>query len=251
MNLASNAIKYTEAGFVRVQLSCKEFPSLDKDRPTSHVSLSITDSGRGISEEYLRHHLYTPFAQENDISSGTGLGLSIVHQIIKDVNGEIDVKSELRQGTSVMVDVTLEKQMQSDQAKDPQYELAPENVRKYTKGRSVCLVGFDTYPDIKYTAPSVQSTDSTRMAYLKQSIAHLCSDWFEMTIASARQDSAGHADVYISTEAAVEAAELRTNHGADDSTTPRRHEFPRIVLCGKPSDYHQDKFPNVVYLSQP
>jgi len=101
-NLFGNALKYTEAGFVRVSLSAVPIPS----RPKSFVvTLEIQDSGLGMSKEYIQHRLYTPFAQANPMSAGTGLGLSIVRQLINDLDGSIDIESEVGYGTWVKVSV--------------------------------------------------------------------------------------------------------------------------------------------------
>jgi signal transduction histidine kinase len=53
----------------------------------------------------VKHRLYTPFAQENPMSVGTGLGLSIVRQLVNDLDGKIDIDSEVDYGTLVKVSV--------------------------------------------------------------------------------------------------------------------------------------------------
>ena len=82
MNIFGNAQKYTEKGFIRVTLRAQDGDHLetaDEDlvRRTA-LSLTIQDSGRGMSSEYLQQKLYSPFAQEDTFASGLGLGLSIV-----------------------------------------------------------------------------------------------------------------------------------------------------------------------------
>ncbi|KAK0618709.1 Autoinducer 2 sensor kinase/phosphatase LuxQ [Lasiodiplodia hormozganensis] len=117
MNLFGNAIKYTRNGFIRVSLSAKDIkdtPSQNtngtQDLPaTSIVTLTISDSGQGISPEYLRTKLFTPFAQENPINPGTGLGLSLVRSIVDMLNGEINIRSALGVGTDVVVTLPMVK----------------------------------------------------------------------------------------------------------------------------------------------
>lgn len=79
--------RYTDAnkpGFVRVATKVEhESPTRDGKSVQSTISLTVTDSGKGISEEFLKTHLFTPFAQEDSLSPGTGLGLSIVKHIGK------------------------------------------------------------------------------------------------------------------------------------------------------------------------
>lgn len=70
--------------------------------PRACVVLTITDTGRGISNDFVRTKLFTAFAQENSLSSGTGLGLSIVRSIVALLEGEIAIKSELGRGTGLL-----------------------------------------------------------------------------------------------------------------------------------------------------
>lgn len=80
MNIFGNANKYTDSGFIIVQLSVREIKKEDATGFTcQHVFvMRIIDSGRGMSTEYMERKLYTPFAQEDSFSPGIGLGLSIV-----------------------------------------------------------------------------------------------------------------------------------------------------------------------------
>lgn len=111
MNLFGNALKYTKHGYINVSLRTVGQGSQrgdqavkfdQRDKPTL-VKLTVTDTGQGISPEYLRTKIFTPFAQENAKSAGTGLGLSIVRNIVNMLQGEIDIKSILNVGTMVIV----------------------------------------------------------------------------------------------------------------------------------------------------
>ncbi len=107
MNLLGNALKYTTRGYVRIKLDATEMDDLQpagtaEPIPRSCVTLTVTDTGKGISSDFIRTKLFTPFAQENSLSSGTGLGLSIVRSIIALLEGEIAVKSELGRGTGTL-----------------------------------------------------------------------------------------------------------------------------------------------------
>jgi signal transduction histidine kinase len=104
MNLLGNALKYTSHGYVRMMLEAVEMedlqvPGTTERIPRSMVTVTITDTGKGISSEFLRSKLFTPFAQENSLSSGTGLGLSIVKMIVQLLEGELTVDSEVGRGT--------------------------------------------------------------------------------------------------------------------------------------------------------
>ena len=67
------------------------------------VKLTVQDTGQGISPEYLRTRVFTPFAQENANSAGAGLGLSIVRSLVNMLQGDIDIKSIVNTGTIVVV----------------------------------------------------------------------------------------------------------------------------------------------------
>ncbi|MFC1804996.1 ATP-binding protein [Candidatus Omnitrophota bacterium] len=93
-NLISNALKFTDKGFVEVSLR----------EVDSGISCSIVDSGRGISKENMPK-LFNKFQQfgltAGPGEKGTGLGLSISKGIIEMHGGNIQAESELDKGTKV------------------------------------------------------------------------------------------------------------------------------------------------------
>lgn len=111
MNIFGNALKYTEKGTIEIKLRLESTMATPDDHETEdqvkRVIISITDTGKGISSEYLRTRLYTPFAQENGLAPGTGLGLSITHSIVMMLGGEIEIRSRLGQGTEVEITLPL------------------------------------------------------------------------------------------------------------------------------------------------
>jgi two-component system NtrC family sensor kinase len=66
------------------------------------VRVDIVDGGVGMSSETLQK-IFEPFFTTKQQGEGTGLGLSITYGIVKRLGGEIDVKSELGQGTEFSV----------------------------------------------------------------------------------------------------------------------------------------------------
>ena len=87
-NLLTNAVKFTpKGGRIQVQLQ----------RVNSHVEIVVTDSGIGISKEFLPH-VFDRFRQADAsttrIHGGLGLGLSIVHQLVDLHGGTVSVQSE-------------------------------------------------------------------------------------------------------------------------------------------------------------
>jgi len=101
-NLISNAIRYTDRGWVRVR-----FYRVD-DR---HWAMEVQDTGQGISEEQMRH-IFEPFyttgeRQRTGIPSA-GLGLTIVYQLVKALGGRIQVRSQPGQGSVFTVVLPLD-----------------------------------------------------------------------------------------------------------------------------------------------
>lgn len=92
MNVLGNALKYTASGCIDVRLAVQNF-----DDPIGEMSslmfLSVSDTGRGISQEFLRKKLFNPFSQEDHLSTGCGLGLSIVKSLVNTLKGNMEVQS--------------------------------------------------------------------------------------------------------------------------------------------------------------
>jgi signal transduction histidine kinase/ActR/RegA family two-component response regulator len=87
-NLLSNAIKFTpKGGRVQVRL----------ERVDSHIEIVVSDSGKGISAEFLPH-VFDRFRQADGTSTrkhgGLGLGLSIVRQLVELHGGAVSVESD-------------------------------------------------------------------------------------------------------------------------------------------------------------
>ena len=97
LNLIENAIKYTNAGSVNIFIGRDE---------NDNLFVSISDTGIGISEEYMPR-LFQPFSQEQHGYSrefeGNGLGLALVKKYCEMNNAEIKVKSKKGEGTEFKI----------------------------------------------------------------------------------------------------------------------------------------------------
>jgi two-component system cell cycle sensor histidine kinase/response regulator CckA len=71
-------------------------------RSGSHVCLSVTDSGVGMSEE-VRAHLFEPFFTTKGQGKGVGLGLATCHGIVRQMGGHIRVLSQPGNGTKFQI----------------------------------------------------------------------------------------------------------------------------------------------------
>ncbi len=65
----------------------------------TYVKISVTDNGKGIPEE-IKDRIFEPFFTTKGREKGTGLGLSTVYRIITNLDGFIEVKSEVGKGTT-------------------------------------------------------------------------------------------------------------------------------------------------------
>lgn len=106
-NLVSNAIKFTETGYILIGIS--------KDQSSDNqftLKFRVTDSGIGLSQEQ-QERLFDPFTQidssESRLHGGTGLGLAIAKGLVDRMNGAIGVESTLGKGATFWFTSTLGK----------------------------------------------------------------------------------------------------------------------------------------------
>ncbi len=104
VNLVGNAIKFTEAGGVRVEVATQ---ADDRRR----VCFCVSDSGIGIAADKLAL-IFEAFAQADGTTTrrygGTGLGLTISRQLVTLMGGDIDVSSTPGAGSEFRFSVVLE-----------------------------------------------------------------------------------------------------------------------------------------------
>jgi len=123
INLANNAIKFTEEGEVVVSVSVES-----RTPEAVNLSFSVRDTGIGLSPEHMEQ-LYTPFTQADGSTTrlygGTGLGLSISKKLVELMGGELNCRST--QGLGSEFHFTLHFPLADVQHKQP---MAPQALRK-------------------------------------------------------------------------------------------------------------------------
>lgn len=179
LNLGGNAIKYTDSGWVRIRMKVEDLPANgDEEDRKSLVTLIFTDSGKGISREFLKTRLFTPFSQENPLVSGTGLGMSIVKQIVEMLGGEIDVKSRLGKGTEVTVSLVLKRGAKAPQRLNKEIDEKDaeiQEIEQRTRGKKVCLCGFES------VSPESEG-QSQAILHMRDSLERYLIEWFGMEV---------------------------------------------------------------------
>lgn len=103
LNLAGNAVKFTVQGSVEVEVR-------EGDEGSDTVCFEVRDTGPGIPDT-LQERLFQPFEQADSSSTrvigGTGLGLPISRQLVRLMGGDIEVDSEIGQGSTFRFRLSL------------------------------------------------------------------------------------------------------------------------------------------------
>lgn len=106
MNIISNAIKFTQKGYVHVDVNTTEF--LPKKY---RLEIKVSDSGIGMTDQQIKD-LFTPFAQVDSSMTrkfgGTGLGLFLARRMAIRLGGNVElIRSEPNQGTEFLIFVEI------------------------------------------------------------------------------------------------------------------------------------------------
>ncbi|KAG5665522.1 hypothetical protein KAF25_009647 [Fusarium avenaceum] len=206
MNLFGNSLKYTTKGLIKIVMT-QDQPKDDSKERT--VTLVIEDTGKGISEEFLRNTIFKPFSQEDQLATGTGLGLSFVQRVVAQLGGSISISSQVNFGTKVTVTLPMTLESVSP-TRDPLTD-QPVEIQSPIRGLRVQVVdsveGIDYPPQQRRTADCVMDT--------------LCSDHLGLKLCS-KEDSEQLAPDVIMTNPAVYDA-FRSN--------PSWRELPVLVVC--------------------
>ncbi len=106
LNLLSNAVKFTNKGKVQFQIDV-----INKNENDVTLNFVVIDSGIGIKKAN-QEKIFEPFSQEDNSTTrkygGTGLGLAISNKILKLMNSELNLESELNKGSTFHFELSTE-----------------------------------------------------------------------------------------------------------------------------------------------
>lgn len=134
-NLISNAIKYTDKGFININAKC-----INKN-DICLLIISVQDTGKGIKAEDIGK-LFTKFErldiEKNSTVEGTGLGLAITKKLVEMMNGKINVSSNYNQGSIFMVQIP--QRIHTKEMPDIALKSKEENNEDNYKNKKVLIV---------------------------------------------------------------------------------------------------------------
>lgn len=256
MNIFGNALKYTKSG--RIQVNLKEVQRTNRSGTLrKYIVFSVEDTGRGMSSDYLKYKLFTPFSQENTHSPGMGLGLSIVQQLARGLGGTVDVKSSVGVGTLVEVLVPAEQDYQDvpspTSAVDHDRPLYEEHAR-LLGGRTLCFITSSAY--LAMANPGFELSDSMRKrsAAVEQALRANAGVTLGMNVTVGTVEfPIPLADVYVLDSDVLDKA---TNlAGGSVIPSPYPQATPLVLLCagaGPPScSIQEDRKRHIFHLHHP
>jgi signal transduction histidine kinase len=220
MNLFGNALKYTQHGTITVSLSQKPQSSDDPDSNRRVVRISVTDTGQGISPDFLQNDLFKPFSQENHLSHGTGLGLSLVKKIVASMGGKISIESKVNVGTTATITLPLSRSNDPDSAQGQEKNEVDEEAKRL-KGLRVRLIGFPSEEEIK---------SCTASGIPMSAMQTMCHRWLEMDVIHESSSQHVAPDIVLCNEVAIDDPVL---------TSPELSRSPVVVICANAITAHK------------
>ena len=179
INIANNAAKFTKVGSIRIIVTFERKSDTD-----GILKVSVADTGIGIKEEDLKK-IFESFQQvdstRNREVEGTGLGLAICRNLVKLMDGKLNVESVYEEGTTFSFEIP---QMIVDSTpamivKEPEKSIAismfsnkilAESFQRDSDRLGVRVVNLPKEMDLEelYTAIRKKNTDSTLFLFIEK-----------------------------------------------------------------------------------
>lgn len=163
-NLVSNAVKYTEDGWIKIKLEVINFDSStsnDEIHELGHPELrcTVSDSGQGIqADDCLR--IFDPFRQVEGKSKtieGTGLGLPIARQYAKALGGTLELESIFGIGSRFILSFPLSETALQDHISSNQMAQELTNLSSEEVNSGCLLPGEISAPSVFEDTPEISA----------------------------------------------------------------------------------------------
>ena len=152
INLLANAVKFTENGFVKLDISIIEF-----NKSTSKIRFAVLDSGIGILKKN-QQKIFKAFSQEDSSTTkkfgGTGLGLTISNKLLGLMDSQLQLISEIGVGSTFYFDLDLQISNESE------IEITPLNKKDAIVGH------FDFLSNDFFTAIKIMLVEDNKINML-------------------------------------------------------------------------------------
>ncbi|KAF7133838.1 hypothetical protein CNMCM5793_005250 [Aspergillus hiratsukae] len=241
MNLFGNALKYTQTGYIRLRM--RRDSLLVDGKRTPAIRMTFSDSGRGMSKDFLTNHLYSAFLQEDTTSPGLGVGLHLVHQIVKSLKGQIKFSSEVGKGTDVDVVLPMEMPEQSSPSSPRSFaplkeQLSGKTVSLFTRSSKLGDLGFD----------------SRVFDRIRTSLGRMVSGWFGLRVLTPDELDSSKPDFAIVTEHEYRNYYIEGSNEPKPDSGEIQPALPLIVLSARTSSWKilgESVEDSVIFLTQP
>ena len=155
-NLVTNAIKYTNEGFINLNIKCIN------QKNKCLLIISVEDTGIGIKKENI-NKLFQKFerldVEKNTTIEGTGLGLAITKKLVDLMHGTINVQSDFGKGSIFMVHIPQKiKVLNEVKTSDKEIINTADNLKNKVKGKKVLIVD-DNVLNIKVLEKTIKDLD--------------------------------------------------------------------------------------------
>ena len=128
LNIYTNCIKYNKLGGSITTL----FQCVEKNEKNVTYRWTISDTGIGMSQEFLEH-IFDPFTQENtdarSIYQGTGLGMAIVKGLVERMHGNIEVGSTVGVGSTFVITLPFDIAAPAEEINDQKNDAGQADIR--------------------------------------------------------------------------------------------------------------------------
>lgn len=243
MNVIGNAMKWTKNGLIEIKLSKT---NRGPERGSSFAHLCVSDTGSGISREYLKYMLFSPFAQEDPLSPGVGLGLSIVRKLVMSLDGDIDVRSELGAGTQV--DIYVPVSCLATTLAIPKAGGSIPEILNPPRPIHALVLGLQDEPDLNEIPTGILTVDAKRKASIQTALTDVLTTQLGWDLSFAKFPAEEHADVAIIEEADLHHMLIESLSIAKDFKPVHKY----FIVLGRRKPSLTDDLPaNIIYVSQP